>query len=54
MLTEDEAALMKARNLAIDTIDTQALKAKALGVTADGQTCFNCLSGARYNKPYGF
>lgn len=35
MLTEDEAALIKARNLAKDAIDPQALKAEALGMTAD-------------------
>jgi len=35
LLTEDEAELMKARNLVKDAIDTQALQAEALGMTAD-------------------
>lgn len=35
LLTEDEAELMKARNLVKATIDTQALQAEALGMTAD-------------------
>lgn len=35
LLTEEEAALMKARNLVKGAIDTQALQAEALGMTAD-------------------
>jgi len=39
LLTENEAAMMKARNLVRDEIDTQALQAEALGMTvADLQT----------------